>query len=176
MTDNFESIKAQKSTIWGKLRKLVVWLFGIYVVIVFGLFGARIPLTHARLCLNDFSVLTDEEIAADMHAILTGTLDSYSKYIDAPGYKELKAGLQDIIVAHNKCIASNTFDNCTGVTFEKEGQVYGIGYSYEIVGTVINVSAGGEKDSVSAMYAAPGCWSTGKKEGVSVTLQSERLP
>ena len=176
MTDKFESIKAQKSTIWGKFRKLVVWLFGIYVVIVYGLFGARIPLTHARLCLNDFSVLTDEEIAADMHAILTGTLDGYSKYIDAPGYKELKAGLQELIVAHNKCVASDTFDNCNNVKIEKQGEVHRIGYGYEISGTVIGVSAGGEGDYVSISYAAPGCWSTGKRESLSVMLQSEWLP
>ena len=176
MTDNFDSTKAQKSTIWGKIRKLAIWLFSIYVVIAYGLFGARVPGTHARLCLNDFSVLTDEEIAADMQRRLIGTLDRYSKYIDTPGYKELKTSLQEIIVAHNKCIASNTFDSCTGVRIEKDGEVYGIGYGYQISGTVLFVNAGGDKNDVNTSYAAPGCWSTGKTEGRGVTLQNERLP
>ena len=154
----------------------MVWLFGIYVVIIYGFFGARIPLTHARLCVKDFSVLTDEEIATRMHTILTGTLDSYSKYIDAPGYKELKTSLQEIIVVHNTCVESKTFDDCGRIRFEKEGEVYGISYDYEISGTIIGVEAGGEGEYVSISYAAPGCWSTGRKEGVSVMLQSEWLP
>ena len=154
----------------------MVWLFGIYVVIIYGFFGARIPLTHARLCVKDFSVLTDEEIATRMHTILTGTLDSYSKYIDAPGYKELKTSLQEIIVVHNTCVASKTFDDCGRIRFEKEGETLGIGYGYEISGTVLGGSAGGGKNRVSFGYAAPGCWSTGKKEYLGVTLQNKDLP